>query len=265
VNLSSTNARTDAAPAPPVDPIAAARAVLARFDIRSPREIKIELIAYHLGAIVVGRDTGSADARVVRSGTRAFFAIAKEAIRTPRGRFSTAHETGHHQLHLDYDAIARIHGAARTSSREFKVELEADRFASEILVPTMFAMPMCALVTPTLEAVGCFAREFEVSLTVGAKKWASLAQTGCAFVESRGDRIKRVVRSSGFRGVAVERRLLEEGTLALEMGRTNGEGGMRVHSSASQKWGSLLAGTDVIEECVPLGEGGKVLTWLWHE
>jgi hypothetical protein len=250
-----------------LDPVAVARALLARFDIRHPREIAIDLIAYHSGGLVLPRATGAADARAVRRGARAILAISPEALGTPRGRFSIAHELGHLLLHADHDAIARIHGAPRTSGREFKVEREADLFASEVLVPTDLAAPTCERETPSLDAVGALARSFDVSLTVAAKKWARLARAGCAFVEARDGKCARVVRSAGFRGVAVERRALEEGTLALEMLRTGGAGGRRVHRERDQRWGSALSDGEVIEECVALREGGgpgPVLTWLWH-
>lgn len=250
-----------------IDPIAAARALLARLDIRAPHEIKVALIAYDCGALVLPRTSASADARVVRSGSRAIIAIAPEAMGTPRGRFSIAHELGHYLMHPDCDAIARIHGAPRTSGREYLAEREANLFGSELLVPCALAEPLCAHETPSLDAVGAFARTFDVSLTVAAKKWAPLARTPCAVVESKGDTITRVLRSGAFRGIAFGRRKLGEGTLALEMARVGGAGGKRVHDEAACRWGSALSDADVIEECVPLGDGspgGGVLTWLWH-
>ena len=253
---------------PRVDPLAAARAVLARFDVRHRRDIKIDLIAYELGAIVMERATGSADARVTRAGDRAIIALAPRALETTRARFSVAHETAHHVLHADVDAIERIHGAPFASHAEYRVEREADVFASEILLPAVLARPFCLTALPTLDAVGDLARMFDVSLTVAAMKWPKLAKTPCAFVESSGGLIKRAVRSDAFRGVAFQRRSLEEGTAALEMERAGGMGATRVHEGERGKWGSAKAGAAVIEECVTLGDGGpggKVLTWLWHD
>ena len=80
--------------------------------------------------------------------------------------------------------------------------------------------------------------------------------------------IKRAVRSTAFRGVAVQRRKLEEGTLALDMQRAvaapAGDRALprtRAHDTA---WGSAKATCHVIEECVPLDDRGATLTWLWH-
>jgi hypothetical protein len=96
---------------------------------------------------------------------------------------------------------------------------------------------------------------------VAARRWAELASTGCAFVESRDGIVKRAVRSAGFRGVAVGKRKLEEQALAVEMARTGRASGTRVHTTA---WGVAKAKREIVEECVPLDERGAVLSWLWH-
>jgi hypothetical protein len=165
-------------------------------------------------------------------------------------------------MHADFDAIARLHGGARTERREFRVELEADRFASELLVPHALAAPyVLGVARPTLDHVGDLAREFRVSLTVAAKRWASIAQAPCAFFEARGGVVRRAVRSATFRGVAVERRALEEGTLAYEMQRAPSASGRRVHEAT---WGSFAIGRAILEECVPAAEG-VVVGWLSHD
>jgi hypothetical protein len=111
--------------------------------------------------------------------------------------------------------------------------------------------------------VGALARRFDVSLTVAAKRWVQLAPTSCAVAETYdGKTIHRAGRSDTWRGIAVSGRALQEGTLALDMGRADApEPGTRLHAKA---WGSAQAGVPIVEECVPLGESGAVLTWLWH-
>jgi hypothetical protein len=243
-----------------LDPVVVARDVLARLDVCAPREIRVDLIAYHLGAITHWRDAGSADARVVRAGERARLAIAKHARGTPRARFSIAHELGHVLLHHDYDSIERIHGAPRLRGRDFVVENEASKFAAHLLVPTSMAHAMCVASPPTLDEVGKLARAFDVSLSVAAQRWAEMSPAACAFVESKGTRIARVVRSRAFRGVAVQRRELEDSALAREVAR-GAALGSRADGAA---WGATRD-RPVIEECVPLHDDGGVLTWLWHE
>jgi hypothetical protein len=247
-----------------VDPITVARGLHARFEIQKPSDIEIELIAWRCGATVLWRETGSADARVTLSGGRAYLAIAEHARGTTRARYSVAHELSHLLMHRDFDAIARIHGGARTARREFRVELEADRCASELLLPTALAAPVCvAVAQPTLDDVGALAATFRVSLTVADLRWPTMTRAGCAFFEAKAGIIKRVVRSEGFRGVAVGRRELEPQTLALEMLRAGSAASAyarRVHDAA---WESGALGGPIVEECVPAADG-VVLGWLRH-
>ncbi len=247
---------------PPVDPVAVARAVHAQLGIAAPHEIAIELIAFELGAHVHWRDAGPADARTWIADGRATIAIDAWQRGMPRARFSIAHELAHLLLHRDHDAIARLHGAI-ASRGEHVWERQANVFASELLVPTSLAAPRCAGELPTLDAVASLARAFDVSLSVAARRWAQLSTRACAMVESRGERSVRVIRSEAFGGVAVQGRVLGEGTLARAMARGDAGAGARVHVGAEGYWGSVLVGR-IVEECVPLG-GGKVLTWLWHE
>jgi Zn-dependent peptidase ImmA (M78 family) len=267
----------DLAP-PPCDPVAAASALLARVTIRAPEDIRIELIAAAWDAFVVPRRTGSADARVVRDGKLAFIGIAPEALATPRGRFSTAHELAHHWMHRGwYDAIARIHGAPRTRGREFRVEREANACASELLLPRFLFLPLCTSLPPTLDSVSKVASMFRTSLTATARRWAALSGAPCAWVESRGHandakrrKITEAKRGAAFRGEAFGRRVLEPGTVAEELAREGvGEGGdkrggtriARVHGAA---WGAAQAGVEIVEESLRVPGTSTVLTWLWH-
>ncbi|HEY2514621.1 MAG TPA: ImmA/IrrE family metallo-endopeptidase, partial [Polyangiaceae bacterium] len=181
VDSDPSDAEDDAAP-PACDPIAAARAILARFPIRAPEDIAIELMAAECGAYVVVRRSATADARVVRDGREAFIAIAPEALDTPRGRFSMAHEFSHHVMHGAYaGAIRRIHGAPQRG-REFRVEREANVCASELILPTFLFAPMCVAAEPTLDEVSRVAALFRASLSATARRWPGLSNAACAFV-----------------------------------------------------------------------------------
>jgi hypothetical protein len=221
-----------------IDPIAHARDLHRRFYVRAPEDIDLERIAAACGAFVVWRATGPSDARVVRAGDVAYLAIADHAQGTPRARFSIAHELGHHLMHRDVDALERIHGRPRTRGVEHQVERQADRFATELLLPAALLTPWCEMPSPTLDHVFDVARTFEVSLTAMARRWAELAPTPCACVESKDGTIVRATRSPTFRGVAVQRRKLVPGG-----------------------WGR--EGLEVVERSVAIADG-RLLTWLTH-
>ncbi len=244
-----------------VDPIVAAQSLHARFGIVAPEDLDVERLAAACGAFVVWRETGSADARVVRAADVAYLAIAASARGTSRARFSIAHELGHHLLHRGVDAIERIHGRPRTRGREFTVEREADRFATELLVPEAMLLARCRLQPPTLQRVEEAARVFEVSLTVAARRWAELADAACAFVESKDGIITKATRSRAFRGIAVQRRRLESRSMAMEALRRGVLAGRLL--ALGDAWGSS-AQVAVVEESMAIGSG-RVLTWLWHD
>jgi hypothetical protein len=127
----------------------------------------------------------------------------------------------------------------RAGQWEFKCEWEANVVARHILVPTSIAAPMCEAPRPDLACVKELANEFDVSLSVAARRWAEMSPAPCAFVEVRG-------------------RLLEDGTLALDLtcGWSRGER-TRAHRIA---WGAR-ADANIVEECVPLKDG-TIFVWL---
>lgn len=242
-----------------VDEAAVAERLLRELDVQHPSEIEVELIAYVQHAYVVYRPSELADARVVRVGAESYLAVAEHARGTPRARFSVAHELGHHLLHPDANAIERIHGGAGLDGRAYRLEAQANRFASHLLMPSHLAAEHCQVDPPTLDHVGAVAKRFNVSLTVACQRWTELSSRPCALVEAGRGKIKRAFRSATFRGQAVRGRALEAGTMAREVPQT-APAAPRVHSVA---WGSVDAGVPVVEECAPLSEWAT-LVWLWH-
>jgi hypothetical protein len=103
-------------------------------------------------------------------------------------------------------------------------------------------------------------RKIGTKPTRGFARSPRVGAAPCAFVESKGNVIKRAVRSRAFRGRAFQRRTLEAETLAGEVAGS-GAPGRRAHTEA---WGGSPRRT-IVEECVPLPDDGRVLTWLWHE
>ena len=244
-------------------PARSADAIIEKRGILRPDEIRIDLLAFLEGACVVWGDAGRADARVARSGEEALITLPRAAFGMARARFSIAHELAHHLLHPGDDSIARIHGLPPSDARAFRCEWEANEFARHLLVPTSLAASMCTAAAPPLSRVMELARAFDVSLSVAARRWAELSPAPCAFVEAQAGKVKWATRSSAFRGEAVKGRVLDDGSLALDLtcGWSRGER-TRTHRAA---WGSARAGSEVVEECVPLGKSGTVLAWLWHE
>jgi hypothetical protein len=71
-----------------------AEKLLKDLGITEPKDIDLEAIAWHCGAIVKYRPLRGCEARIVGSGSRAVISIHTEGTNT-RKRYSLAHELGH--------------------------------------------------------------------------------------------------------------------------------------------------------------------------
>jgi hypothetical protein len=217
--------------------VTAARAVHERFGVRSPDDIQVSLFAAGYGAFVSWSDSGPEDAHVVRVPEGALIVIRRDKRGTERARFSGAHEFAHHLLHPDIDAIARVHGAARTSGREFRVEREADAFAVELLMPRALLAETCAAERPTFRDVVDVARRFGTSLMATGRRWTELSHAPCALLEAKDGVVSRVDKTAAFRADVARGRSLDDALAALD--------------------GATLEWADVPET-------GATLTWAWH-
>lgn len=157
-------------------PLTAAEKALQALGITEPEEIDIEVIALSLGAKVKYRHLESCEARIVGQAERAIITVDSRA--TPRRqRFSVAHELGHWHRHRGLCLTCRSQDIGRPLSdgRRENVagnpELQADAYASDLLLPGYIFRPMIAEVDClTLSAVKTLADRFETSMTATAIK-----------------------------------------------------------------------------------------------
>jgi hypothetical protein len=250
--------------APLGDPVAEADALHRRFNVREPAHLRVDLMAVELGWYVIYRNTGGADARVVRDGRAAFLSVSRAQRDTPRARFSMAHEMAHPLLHPDLDAIERIHAASTLTEAEREVERAADRFASHLLLPRWLLARFVDGAEPGLDGVGRVAREFGTSLSATLRAWTEVTDAPCAYVASRRGVITETERSASFRGVVRLGRRLRGTTAASAITRGElpmGERALRTHDVA---WGSAEVPGGIVEESIGVPGAGVVVTWLRH-
>lgn len=241
----------------------AAQEILARRGVCAPDDIHVERIACAEGAIVAWGETGPADARVVHGAGHARVTVAARWRGTARGRWSIAHELAHWILHrhLGADALDRIHGEGVKEGRDHQYEREADAFASELLLPHALFAPRCEDDRPTVALLSALASEFGTSLTATGKRYATKApRAACAMLECKGGRVVRAARSLAWRGVAVQGRALEAGTLAVSL-----ESGDRSRVVTDDTWGrGALGGVEMTEHAIVVPDSPWTLVWLWH-
>jgi predicted transcriptional regulator len=110
-----------------------AEKLLKDLGITEPKDIDLEAIAWHCGAIVKYRPLRGCEARIVGSGSRAVISIHTEGTNT-RKRYSLAHELGHWEHHRGQSVICRsddIYGRNAAST----IERVANRYAADLLMP----------------------------------------------------------------------------------------------------------------------------------
>ncbi|MFL0413639.1 ImmA/IrrE family metallo-endopeptidase [Sphingomonas sp. 179-A 2A2 NHS] len=152
----------------------AAEAALQALGITEPAEIDVEVVARSLGAKVKYRSLRSCEARIVGQNGRAIITVDAGA-RLQRRRFSVAHELGHWHRHRGICLTCRSSDIDRplNDGRRERVgsnpELQADAYASDLLLPGYIFRPLAADIERlTLAAVRELADMFHTSLTATA-------------------------------------------------------------------------------------------------
>jgi Zn-dependent peptidase ImmA (M78 family) len=152
-----------------------AERMLQEYGVTTPEEIDLEAIAFDQGAFVKYRSLDSCEARIVGMGDSAIITIDPEALKE-RQRFSLAHEIGHwiqDRGTLAYACKKSDIGPHRSVGGTR--ESDANRFASQLLMPDYLFKPLCAKKPLTFVTALELAQRFRTSLTATAIK---LVQTG---------------------------------------------------------------------------------------
>lgn len=164
--------------------------LLDKYFIESPEEIVVEDIAMAQGLLVLEGGLTGAEARLIHNGNKGIIRI-KESNNSSRRRFSVAHELGHWAMHkksnlLDY--CKNIEEGVITSKGSPE-EIEANAFASELLMPRSFFVPRCRQNDPSIELIKQLADEFETSLTSTALRFIEHVTDNCFIVMSKDSEI----------------------------------------------------------------------------
>lgn len=145
--------------------------ILSFFGIEEPSQIDIEAIAYNFGAHVRRAHLGGCEGRVLGMGNRAIITVNSTSS-VGRQRFSIAHELGHWLKDREL-VLSRCHETTLVrswgnSTNGSQRELRANKFASDLLLPTIFFSRHARHSTHTLTECSKLADEFRASLTATA-------------------------------------------------------------------------------------------------
>jgi hypothetical protein len=247
------------------DPALYATALLERLGIAEPPDVFH--ITKALGVDVEERDVASFDGALVRvKGAPLGIIAVRASIReSARKRFTVAHELGHLLLpgheHSTICNAERIENWARDLPGP---EIEANRFAGELLVPSTIALKKFGTPTPSFTAVDDIAYAFRTSLTASAYRFCELTPYAVAVVWSSGGVVRWFKRSTEFAHWIRIRERVDEGTLAHDLFRRS-DVSPSAAVVAADAWleGTFSKDDTVVEESRAIRSYDGVLTLLW--
>ena len=192
-------------------------------------------------------------------------------------RFTVAHELGHYHVDGHVERLftrgdGQVLSEGHFRGRKNPIEVEADAFAAELLMPARFARPAVRRVGSDLAGVRALSTEFTVSLSCAAVRLVALSDEPRAIVLSHRGVIEWTARSPTLwaQGGWARRSLKHEsvpprsGTRRLTSDATRlAAGATDASELLACEWFATAPGDVVVrEEALGLGSYGRVLTVL---
>lgn len=110
-----------------------------------------------------------------------------DSMDSPRGRFTLAHELGHYYIPEHHNALGSGKAPKHQSHCDFEsknpIELEADHFASCLLMPSERFRKRAKKLVGGLEGIRQLSSEFRTSLTSAAIRYAKLDLLKCVIIK----------------------------------------------------------------------------------
>ncbi|MGH7947196.1 MAG: ImmA/IrrE family metallo-endopeptidase [Opitutaceae bacterium] len=133
----------------------------------------LEDIAYALGIEITYRPLAGADAHLVRVGNKGGITISERIKERGRQRFAISHEIGHWELHAVRSQVFLCTAEDMRDYQSSPEEIEANIFASELLMPMRMMLPKYRTMEPSLAVSEDIASRFDVSLTAATLRYVS--------------------------------------------------------------------------------------------
>jgi hypothetical protein len=172
-----------------------------RYGFSHPKDFVLEDLAFALGVTVIEAPLDSAEARLLRKGTRGLIRLRSGIPERGRKRFAVAHELGHWLMHEKISQIlACTNQDIYSTYKASAPELEASAFGAELLMPERLFQVSMRGSEFTLATIRKLADEFDTSLTATAIRFVELCDECCALVVSEAGKVRWWRRSREFRG-----------------------------------------------------------------
>lgn len=240
-----------------------ASTIIQNLQIRYPSEIDIREISMERGAFVHEREIAGAEAWLVRKGDQAIITVSSRLHEQGRKNFAIAHELGHFELHNDSQLVICSDEDMYAWNKLKAQELEANEFASNILMPEEIFSRYVKKEIPNMDRVSELSGEFGTTLTATAIRYAQLSQEPCAVAVSSNSTLKWYKKSDSFGFHLKVGEKLDQDTYAVDF--YNGkELPARPRKVSANAWiaGDIDPDSEIIEHSVALRSYGVVLSLL---
>lgn len=238
--------------------------IIQSLQIRYPSEINIEEISMERGAYVRERIIDGADAWLVRKNNKAIITINSKIYEKGRKRFAIAHELGHFELHSDSQLIICSDEDMHDWNKIKSQEIEANEFASTILMPKDIFSRYFKKEIPNMDRVSELSGEFNTTLTATALRYVQLSTEPCAVAVSSHCTLKWYKKSESFDFHLKVGQKLSPHTYALD----SFDGialPAKPRAVPATSWiaGDIDPNGEIFEHSVELRSYGIVLSLLW--
>jgi Zn-dependent peptidase ImmA (M78 family) len=244
--------------------ISRANTIIQDLQIRYPSEIDINGISMERGAYVRERNLDGAEAWLVRKGDRAIITINNRIHEPGRKRFAVAHELGHFELHHDSQLEICSDEDMYAWNRNKSQEIEANEFASCLLMPEVIFAHYMRREAPNMDRVSELSGEFGTTLTATALRYAQLSPEPCAVAVSKDCVLRWYKKSDSFGFHLKVGEKLSPDTYAFNFFEGS-ELPIKPRSVPATAWiaGDIDPDAEIIEHSVALKSYGVVLSLLW--
>ena len=201
-----------------LDAALAARRVRAEFGLADQCDLHVEALAEHLGLRILYGPATTARGWIARVGRRAIIHVDERVVGLPAARFTIAHEAGHFLLHPLEDHLSQCADAPpKRGDAQYRMEREANDFATELLIPESLGAGYCAMARPTLHDVDRLGEAFGTSLEMSAIRMVQLSPAPCAVMLALQGRVKWAIETAAFPGRIALGRTLHPESIAASM------------------------------------------------
>ncbi|MFX1277512.1 MAG: ImmA/IrrE family metallo-endopeptidase [Promethearchaeota archaeon] len=170
-----------------------AKELLHECGIKDPTDLSLELIIASKNIIIKEENIDGSDGRIICGKNSAVITLDSNIKRETKRRFILTHELGHYLLHRDIEKLYNDNEESLNKWYENNygnVEIEANEFAAEFLMPTELFRNECQGKYFGPEVIDYLSERFNVSKTAAILRFVKIGNHPICIVYSHNNRMK---------------------------------------------------------------------------